>query len=43
MPSVANKGTFWRQAGLSYLQFVGVSSQALRRSLKVSSRATLVT
>lgn len=28
--------TFWRQAGLSYLQYLSIASRALRTSLKVS-------
>jgi len=33
---VLNKsGTFWRAAGMSYLQYVGTASHVLRKSLKV--------
>jgi hypothetical protein len=32
-PSAAS--TFWRQAGMNYLQYLGVASQAVRLSLKV--------
>ncbi|RYY81509.1 hypothetical protein EON63_15235 [archaeon] len=32
-----SKGTsFWRQAGLSYLQYLNISSRAVRMVLKVS-------
>lgn len=32
---MAPKSNFWRIAGLSYLQFLTVSSQAVRNALKV--------
>ena len=36
MSTAAKAGSaFWRQAGMSYLQYVGVSTRAVRNSLKV--------
>ena len=36
MPSLgSNKTSFWRQAGLSYLQYLAIASRAVRASLKV--------
>jgi hypothetical protein len=35
MAPVVKASAFWRQAGLSYLQYLSVCSQALRLTLKV--------
>ena len=40
--STENQSTFWRAAGFNYLQFLSVSSAAVRNALKepVKARAT---
>jgi hypothetical protein len=38
-----SKGSnFWRQAGLTYLQYVGISSKAVRASLKVGAAVEIL-
>ena len=41
--SKMSKGSnFWRQAGLTYLQYVGISSKAVRASLKVGAAVEIL-